>query len=285
MKVKLMILLLILSGKLSAQNEFPDFLIGTWKITGKETYERWDKTEGFSLKGVGYKMVGGLPEILEYIEIQKDGSQLNLIATVPTQNQGKAISFKLTSFGEKFVFENPKHDFPQKIVYEPINDGNLQVSLSGQGENDFTYTLERVSRAKLSEATANSQYDEVLAKKLEADDYGMKYYWFVILKTGSNTSTDKNFISDAFKGHMANMGKMVDDGKLVVAGPMMKNDKSYRGIFILNDPGSQDEIKLMLQSDPAIKAGLLEAEIYKWYGSAALPEYLKAADKIWKTKP
>ncbi len=34
-----------------------------------------------------------------------------------------------------------------------------------------------------------------------------------------------------------------------------------------------------------IKADLLDVELYDWYGSAALPEYLDASDKIWKEKP
>jgi hypothetical protein len=40
-----------------------------------------------------------------------------------------------------------------------------------------------------------------------------------------------------------------------------------------------------LESDPAVKENLLAAEIYKWYGSAALPQYLPDSDKIWKVKP
>jgi len=38
----------------------------------------------------------------------------------------------------------------------------------------------------------------------------------------------------------------------------------------------------LLETDPAIKEGLLEADLYSWYGSAALPLYLDASDKIWK---
>ena len=33
------------------------------------------------------------------------------------------------------------------------------------------------------------------------------------------------------------------------------------------------------------KLGGDDYEIFTWYGSAALPEYLPAADKIWKLKP
>ena len=132
--------------------------------------------------------------------------------------------------------------------------------------------------------TANNQnFDSELAKKLGADDYGMKSYIFVILKTGSNTTTDKKFIDSCFAGHMSNMGKMVEAGKLVVAGPIGKNEKSYRGIFIINAKDFE-EAKELLKGDPAVKEKLLEAELFNWYGSAALPLYLEAVDKIQKTK-
>lgn len=81
---------------------------------------------------------------------------------------------------------------------------------------------------------------------------------------------------------MSNMDKMVDMGKLVVAGPFGKNDDSMRGIFILNVKDF-DEANTLLQNDAAIKEKLLEPVMYKWYGSAALPEYLPASDKVWKS--
>ena len=127
----------------------------------------------------------------------------------------------------------------------------------------------------------NPNYDADLAKKVGADDYGMKSYIFVILKTGSNNSKDETAKNKAFAGHMSNMTTMVKADKLVVAGPMGKNDKSYRGIFILNVK-TKEEAKKLLATDPAIKAKYLQAELYEWYGSAALSEYLEASDKIWK---
>ncbi|MFD1063351.1 YciI family protein [Winogradskyella litorisediminis] len=109
----------------------------------------------------------------------------------------------------------------------------------------------------------------------------MKSYIFVILKTGTNTSTDKTEIDKAFAGHMANMNTMVEAGKLVVAGPIGKNDKNYRGIFILNET-DMEKAKALLATDPAIKAKFLDYEAFPWYGSAALSEYLEASDKVWK---
>ena len=127
--------------------------------------------------------------------------------------------------------------------------------------------------------TDNPKYDKTLAESLGGDEYGMKKYVLVILKTGSNTTSDKETTNALFKGHMENIGKLVADGKLIVAGPLDKNDKNYRGIFIL-DTNTTDEAKALLETDPAIKEKLLEAEIYPWYGSAALPEYLKSHEKI-----
>lgn len=132
---------------------------------------------------------------------------------------------------------------------------------------------------------ANPNYDKELADKLGGDDYGMKIYYLVILKTGTNTTADKDFINESFRGHMDNINRLVDEKKLVVAGPMGKNENNYRGIFILNNLATMDEAKELLQTDPAIKNGLLGYEIFTWYGSAALPEYLPFSDKIWKSQP
>lgn len=129
---------------------------------------------------------------------------------------------------------------------------------------------------------SNPNYDKALAEKLGGGDYGMKSYYFVLLKTGASKNDDKDFINKCFAGHMENIGRLVKAGKLIVAGPFGKNDKTYRGIFILNNIKTIDEAKELLLTDPAIKNALLDYEIYPWYGSAALPEYLPSAEKIWR---
>ncbi len=135
-----------------------------------------------------------------------------------------------------------------------------------------------------SAQTANPNYDEMLAKSLNADDYGMKSYVLAILKTGENLTATKEESKKAFNGHMENMRKLVTEGKLIVAGPMGKNDKTYRGIFIFDVPTIEEATKLV-NTDPAIKAKLLSVDLYEWYGSAALAEYLPVSDKIWKVEP
>jgi uncharacterized protein YciI len=132
--------------------------------------------------------------------------------------------------------------------------------------------------------STNPQYDSALAKKLGADEYGMKPYFFVILKTGPNKTKEKKYIDSCFAGHFANMGKMEAAGQLIVAGPFGKNNQQMRGLFILN-AASLAEAERLVQGDPAVNGRLLRAEVYPWYGSAALPEYLKTVDKVWVRKP
>ncbi|MCL4283458.1 MAG: hypothetical protein KJZ58_14505 [Flavobacteriales bacterium] len=132
---------------------------------------------------------------------------------------------------------------------------------------------------------ANPNYDKELADKLGGDDYGMKSYFLVILKTGTNTTTDMNLINESFRGHLDNINKLVKEGKIIVAGPLGKNENKYRGIFILNNIKTVEEAKELLQTDLAIKNQILDYDIFTWYGSAALPEYLPFSEKIWKLNP
>ena len=134
-----------------------------------------------------------------------------------------------------------------------------------------------------SSQTENPKYDQLLADSLGGDDYGMKSYMLVILKTGSNKIEDTKIRDSLFKGHMENIGRLAANGKLIVAGPFGKNDKTYRGIFILNVK-TIEEANALLETDPTIKDKVLEAELFKWYGSAALPTYLPNHEKIEKKK-
>jgi uncharacterized protein YciI len=111
-------------------------------------------------------------------------------------------------------------------------------------------------------------YDAELAKSLGADDYGMRSYVFVLLKTGPTPVPDGEARDAMFKGHLANIRRLADAGKLAYAGPLDGVD-GWRGIFVfaVDDIG---EAKKLVATDPAIQAGELVAEYHKHYGSAAL---------------
>lgn len=54
-------------------------------------------------------------------------------AKIVGENNDKSIDFKLTSITENnCVFENPSHDYPQKIMYKKESNNNLIATVSGR---------------------------------------------------------------------------------------------------------------------------------------------------------
>lgn len=136
-----------------------------------------------------------------------------------------------------------------------------------------------------SSGDSKISYNQKLADSLGADNYGMKAYTIVMLTTGSAKIEDKAKMSELMKGHMSNIGRLAKEGKIVVAGPFSgKNQRDYRGMFIFNTK-SKEEAESWVKTDPAVAAGVFSYEIFPWYGSAALPLYLKHHKEIAKEKP
>jgi uncharacterized protein YciI len=125
-------------------------------------------------------------------------------------------------------------------------------------------------------------YDAELAKRLGADERGMKTYVLCILKTGPKDAEIKgDERKKIFEGHFANIIRLAGEGKLAVAGPFGKNDKSYRGLYIFN-VATLDEAEKLVVLDPAVKAGVFVPELTPWYGSAAMMVVNEAHKKIVK---
>ncbi|MEP6789443.1 MAG: YciI family protein [Acidobacteriota bacterium] len=136
--------------------------------------------------------------------------------------------------------------------------------------------------AQTVERPKNSSYDAVLAKKLGADERGMKMYVLCILKTGPKDAEFKGKErDDLFAGHFANIGRLADAGKLALAGPFGKNDRQYRGLFIFA-VATVEEAQKLVETDPTVKAGVLVAELTPWYGTAAVMATPEMHKKIQK---
>ena len=126
----------------------------------------------------------------------------------------------------------------------------------------------------------NPQYDAQLAKKLGADEYGMKQYVMAFLKAGPNRPKDSAARMELQKAHLQNITRLANEGKLILAGPFM-DDQSIKGIFIFNVT-TIEEAKQLTETDPAIKAGSLVMELHPWYGSAALMQVVEIHKKLGK---
>lgn len=126
-------------------------------------------------------------------------------------------------------------------------------------------------------------YDPGLAAKLKADDIGMKKYVMAFLYSGDRVDEySKEERAEIQKGHMANISKLADMGKLLLAGPFFGTE-SMRGIFIF-DVETKEEAEELTNTDPAVKAGVLKMELREWYGSAAVMMVPEIHAKLQKPK-
>lgn len=131
-----------------------------------------------------------------------------------------------------------------------------------------------------SSPAAKPVYDAALAKKLGADDYGMKKYVMAFLKEGPTQLKDSAANMQLQMAHLKNIGRLAAEGKLVVAGPFL-DDQPLRGIFIFNVE-TVEEAKKLTETDPAIKAGALVMELHPFYCSAALMQVVPIHNTLQK---
>ncbi|WP_165226332.1 YciI family protein [Aquisphaera insulae] len=120
--------------------------------------------------------------------------------------------------------------------------------------------------------------DPALAKKLGADERGMRNYVMVILKTGPKRVPAGPARDEMFRGHFANIKRLAESGKLVVAGPF--GDKGdWRGMFVFAVE-TPEEAEKLVATDPVIKSGEMVAEYHRLYCSAALMGVMEVHEKI-----
>jgi len=131
-------------------------------------------------------------------------------------------------------------------------------------------------------APAPPAYDEALARALGADDYGMRPYVLVILKTGPRPVPAGPARDEMFRGHFANMKRLAGEGKLALAGPL-DGVEGRRGIFVMA-VADIAEARTLTETDPVIVHGEMVAEYHKYYGSAALMQVREIHERIAKKK-
>lgn len=138
----------------------------------------------------------------------------------------------------------------------------------------------RTEVATDTSASVDSTFDAELARRLGADDYGMKTYVMAFLKAGPNRDQDSTTAARLQRAHLDNIQRLAEAGKLILAGPFMDQGE-MRGIYVFNTE-SVEEARALTASDPAIEAGRLQMELHPWYGSAALQQVNEIHEHIAK---
>ena len=121
---------LVLVGAAEAQDKKGlaqlSFMVGCWRGDlgeGATLRENHSTPSGGQMMGISQMVAGGETQFFEFIRISEDAD--GNVAYHPNPGGKESVAFKLvkTSASEA-VFENPAHDFPQRITYR-LADGKL----------------------------------------------------------------------------------------------------------------------------------------------------------------
>lgn len=107
------------------------WLVGAWseKKGAVETQEHWIAPQGGLMLGVNRTVRTAGKSSFEFLRIAKTQTGISYFASPGGR---PPVEFPLIESKEdRAVFENPKHDFPQRIIYTLAKDGALHARIEG----------------------------------------------------------------------------------------------------------------------------------------------------------
>jgi hypothetical protein len=113
------------------------WLAGCWENTraGSRTAEHWMKPEGGTMLGMSRTTEGDSTIGFELLMISEEEEGLVYTAWPSGQSE---TSFLVADVMDSVVaFENPEHDFPQRIIYRLKADGTMEASIEGEVEGEI----------------------------------------------------------------------------------------------------------------------------------------------------
>jgi hypothetical protein len=108
-----------------------NWISGCWegRSPNRVYTEQWMKPEGGLMMGMSRTVVNNKATEFEFLQIRQQGADVFYVAKPSGQAEA---SFKLIRHSDKeAVFENPQHDFPQRIIYRLQPDGSLLARIEG----------------------------------------------------------------------------------------------------------------------------------------------------------
>jgi hypothetical protein len=112
------------------------FLTGDWTTTtaGAEVRESWGPPRGNAMLGTSHTVVDGRTAFFEYVRIEARSTGIVYLASPLGRDPPTAFSL-VESGRDRVVFENPTHDFPQRVIYEKRGDrllGRIEGTEAGK---------------------------------------------------------------------------------------------------------------------------------------------------------
>lgn len=114
--------------------EKASWLIGNWgnNANGAAMTENWVQLNDSVFSGESYVVVNKDTVFAETVKLDEASGKMAYTVSVPGQNKELPVRFEMSSLNDKqMVFENPAHDYPNKITYTKITNDSLVAEISG----------------------------------------------------------------------------------------------------------------------------------------------------------
>ena len=132
---------------LAGPSESLTWLSGCWERQSRTMRfeELWTTPRAGTLMGLGRTTRGDTLVEYEFVRIYEDGD--TLVYAASPSGQPSAEFRDAPPIGEELLFENPTHDFPQRIRYRRVGPDSLVASIEGMSKGQprtVTFAFRRV---------------------------------------------------------------------------------------------------------------------------------------------
>jgi hypothetical protein len=120
------------------------WMSGCWDSSrnGRHVIEYWMPPEGGTLIGVSRTVADGRTVEWEFLMVREGQKGLEYVAKPSGQPEAVFVSTRVSP--TEVIFENPTHDFPQRIIYKRDGDAlvaSIEGTRNGQLRRiDYPYT-------------------------------------------------------------------------------------------------------------------------------------------------
>jgi myo-inositol-1(or 4)-monophosphatase len=151
----------------------------------------------------------------------------------------------------------------------PALDGRQLVATNGTGLHQAMLEVLATREGGADGAGDGSHRRGVPSKEGDPPpEWAMRQYVVAFLYSGPNPVDDPEESKKMMKGHLANIQRLHDEGKIILAGPYLSKT-DLRGYFLF-DTDSVEAAQAWCDSDPAIAAGVFRVDLHPWYSAKGI---------------
>ena len=122
------------------------WMAGCWEMTNPERQllitEQWMKPAGGMIIGAARTVRDGKVIEYEFLRVVEDADGIYYVAK-PTANKDETRFKLITGIPNEVIFENPTHDFPQRVIYRRHGEklsARIEGTANGKARGiDFPY--------------------------------------------------------------------------------------------------------------------------------------------------